>query len=116
MFLIGLLLLAAVGAFAGLLIAENSSGGRDYTVTMFDNTVATVNTLGAFVAGVGMTLVVCLALALMVAGSARRRRRTALHRRVTRREVADEEPPPTDYPPGAWEQTPSQAPRRDQGP
>ncbi|MFE5486130.1 hypothetical protein [Streptomyces sp. NPDC056527] len=77
MLLIGILLLAAAGAFTGLVVAENRSGGPDYTVTMFDTTVATVNTLGAFLAGIGMTLVFCIALALILGGSARRRRRSA---------------------------------------
>ncbi|WP_418955555.1 hypothetical protein [Streptomyces tritici] len=73
--LIGLLLLAAAAAFTGLVIAENVSGGPDYRVTMFDNTLGTINTLGAFLAGLGLMLVFCLALAMILGGGRARRRR-----------------------------------------
>ncbi|MFB7369523.1 hypothetical protein ACFC0D_06750 [Streptomyces sp. NPDC056222] len=80
MLLIGLLLLAAAGAFTGLVVAENSSGGPDYTLTMLGTTPATVNTLGAFLAGIGMALVFFIALALIFGGLARRRRSAATPR------------------------------------
>ncbi|WP_329123750.1 hypothetical protein [Streptomyces sp. NBC_01353] len=109
MLLIGLLLLAAAGAFTGLVIAENRSGGPDYTVTMFDNTLGTVNTLGAFLAGIGMTLVFFIALALIFGGLARRRRRAATPRHAASHGPAEPthkartEPLADDVRPGMWE-------------
>jgi hypothetical protein len=73
MFLVGLLLVVLGGAFAGLLIAYNPSGGPEYTVTLFDREIATVDTLQAFVSGSGLALVVCLGL-WMMGTSARLRR------------------------------------------
>jgi hypothetical protein len=73
MFLFGLLLVVLGGAFAGLLIAYNTSGGPEYTVTLFDREIATVDTLQAFVSGSGLALVVCLGL-WMMGTSARLRR------------------------------------------
>jgi hypothetical protein len=87
MLLLGLLLLGATGAFAGLLISENLDGGPDYTVTMFNNDLGTVNTLGAFLAGIALTLVFCLALALISGGAGRARARRSELRRM-RREAA----------------------------
>jgi hypothetical protein len=87
MLILGLLLLGATGAFAGLLIAYNSSGGPDYTVTMFSNTLGTLNTLQAFLAGIALTLVFCLSLAMTVGGAGYRRRRRAA-RLAERREAA----------------------------
>lgn len=90
MLLLGLVLLGATGAFTGLLISENHSGGPDYAVTMFGNDLGTVDTLGAFLAGIALTLVFCLALAMTASGSARQRRRNAELRamRRERREYA----------------------------
>ncbi|MGI5401118.1 hypothetical protein ACQEVG_16975 [Streptomyces sp. CA-135486] len=82
MILLGLLLLLATGAFAGLLIAYNTSGGPEYTVTMFDNDVATMNSLSIFLAGLALALLFCLGVAMIMAGSARRR-----HRSVARRDT-----------------------------
>ncbi|MFI6447213.1 hypothetical protein [Kitasatospora sp. NPDC050543] len=75
MLLLGLLLLAAAGTFTGLLIAENLDGGPSYTVTMFGNDVATMNSLAIFLAGIALTLVFALGCLLVFAGrrSARRR-------------------------------------------
>jgi uncharacterized membrane protein YciS (DUF1049 family) len=73
MLLLGFLLVVASGAFAGLLIAYNTSGGPDYTVTLFDNDIATLNTLEVFIAGLAIALVFCLGLWMMSA-SARLRR------------------------------------------
>lgn len=69
MLLLGLLLLGATGAFAGLLVAENRSGGPDYAVTMYGNDLGTVNTLGAFLAYIALTLLFCLALAMVTGGA-----------------------------------------------
>lgn len=87
MFLLGLLLLCATGAFTGLLIAYNSGGGPDYTVTMFGNTLGTLNSLEIFVAGIVLALLFCLSLTMIVGGGVMRRRRRAA-RRVERREAA----------------------------
>jgi len=86
MFLLGLVLLGATGAFVGLLIAYNSAGGPDYTVTMFNHTLGTLNSLEIFLAGIALTLVFCLALAMMFAG-ARHIRRRAADRRTALREA-----------------------------
>jgi len=80
MILLGLLLLAATGAFTGLLIAYNNSGGPQYTVTMFDNNVATMNSLSIFLAGIALALLFCLGVAMIMGGSARRHRRSVAPR------------------------------------
>ncbi|MFJ8660147.1 hypothetical protein [Streptomyces sp. NPDC093795] len=115
MLLIGLLLLIAAGAFTGLLIADNISGGPEYEATVLDHSVGTVDTLGAFLAGIGIALVFCLALAMILGGMARRRRTGAHGARATHRrsevppreerEVHDERtgPPAGDTHPGLWE-------------
>lgn len=87
MFLLGLLLLCATGAFTGLLIAYNTGGGPDYTVTMFGNTLGTLNSLEIFVAGIVLALLFCLSLAMILGGGVMRRRRR-IARRAERREAA----------------------------
>jgi hypothetical protein len=77
MLILGLLLLAAAGAFVGLLISDNLSGGPDYTATVFGHTVATMNSLAIFCAGLALALLFCLGLAMMAGSAARRRRRRA---------------------------------------
>lgn len=86
MFLLGLLLLAATGAFTGLLIAYNTSGGPDYTVTMFGNTLGTLNSLAIFCAGIVLSLIFCFGLFLMFGGAALARRRRVA-RRADRRDA-----------------------------
>jgi hypothetical protein len=88
MLLLGLLILAATGAFTGLLISENLSGSPQYTVQMFGNDVTTQSTLGAFLSGIALALIFCLGLAMLASGAARHRRRnrelrTARHRAAT---------------------------------
>jgi hypothetical protein len=100
--LVGLLLLGATAAFTGLLISENLSGGPDYMVTMFGNGLGTVNTMGAFLSGIALALVFCLALAIMSAGAARQHRHRA-YSRAGRRDGARPEArgrgtEPTDAP------------------
>ena len=80
MILLGLLLLAVTGAFTGLLIAYNLSGGPEYTVTMFDNDVATMNSLSIFLSGVALALLFCIGCALVLGGGARRRHRSVVLR------------------------------------
>ncbi|WP_369359633.1 hypothetical protein [Streptomyces sp. cg2] len=48
MLALGLLLLAVTGAFVGLLIAANLSGGPDYGVTVLGNHIVTLNSLAIF--------------------------------------------------------------------
>ncbi|MEU0398801.1 hypothetical protein ABZ318_00840 [Streptomyces sp. NPDC006197] len=81
LFLLGLLLLGATGAFIGLVISENT-GGPDQTVMMLDNRIATMNGLAIFLAGMALAVIVGLACAMMAAGAARARRRRALGHRA----------------------------------
>ncbi|GHH79110.1 hypothetical protein GCM10018793_31010 [Streptomyces sulfonofaciens] len=74
MLLLGLLLAACTAAFAGLLISFNTGGGPDYTVTLLGNTPFTINTLGAFVGGICLTLLFGLGLGIMMAGASLMRR------------------------------------------
>lgn len=73
MLFLSLLLLAATGAFTGLVIADNLSGGPEYTVSVLGQEVATMNTLAVFCAGLALALIFCLALAATVNSAARRR-------------------------------------------
>jgi hypothetical protein len=84
MLLLGLLLLAATGVFTGLLASENWAGGPDYTVTMFGNTLGTLNSLQIFLAGIALTLVFCLGVAMAALGSRQARRRRAARHAVVR--------------------------------
>ncbi|GAA3870122.1 hypothetical protein GCM10023084_23980 [Streptomyces lacrimifluminis] len=79
---IGLLLLAATGAFTGLVIADNLSGGPDYTVSLLDRDIATLNTLAIFCSGLALALIFCLGLAMAMRGAAHRRRRDPRTRRT----------------------------------
>lgn len=69
MLIIGVLLLAATGAFTGLVIAYNLSGGPEYTVSLFGQHIATMNSLAIFCSGLALALIFCLGLALVLAGS-----------------------------------------------
>lgn len=73
---LGLLLLAATGAFAGLAIADNLSGGPEYTVSVLDHDIATMNTLAVFCSGLALALIFCLGLAWAVRGIAHGRHRS----------------------------------------
>ncbi|MFC8722708.1 hypothetical protein [Kitasatospora sp. NPDC057198] len=68
MLLLGILLFAASGAFAGLLIADNLGGGPETGVTVLGHQIATMSTLGAFLAGLALALIFCAGLALMGGG------------------------------------------------
>ncbi|MFD8480428.1 hypothetical protein [Kitasatospora sp. NPDC059673] len=72
--LLGLLLFAASGAFAGLLIADNLGGGPETGVTVLGQHIATISTLGAFLAGIALTLIFCAGLLLIRSGLHRRHR------------------------------------------
>ncbi|WP_037607048.1 hypothetical protein [Streptacidiphilus rugosus] len=80
MLLLGLLLLCATGAFTGLLIAGNLSGGPDYQVVVLGNTIATMNSLEIFLSGLALALIFCLALAMMGVGGRMASRRRAVLR------------------------------------
>jgi len=77
MLLLGILLVCGTAAFTALLIADNFAGGPQYTVTLLGHHVATLSTLGAFLAGAALALVFCAALLLATAGARRERRRNA---------------------------------------
>jgi hypothetical protein len=79
MLLIGLLLLGATGAFTALAIAGNLSGGPEYTVSVLDHHIATMNTLAVFSSGLALALIFCLALALVTGASHRRHRRSRVY-------------------------------------
>jgi cell division protein FtsX len=84
MLLIGLLLLGATGAFTALAIAGNLSGGPEYTVSVLDHQIATMNTLAVFSSGLALALIFCLALTTAVIGAShrpthRRHRRLRTH-------------------------------------
>ncbi|MDX2706780.1 hypothetical protein PV350_28585 [Streptomyces sp. PA03-6a] len=98
MLLLGFVLMGATAAFTGLLIAENLGGGPDYTVTLFGSDIATVNTLGAFLAGLALALVFCLASVIALAGAGRERSRRAELRRLRRRARAAETAPDATAP------------------
>ncbi|WP_436775305.1 hypothetical protein [Yinghuangia sp. YIM S09857] len=79
MIFLGLLIAAAAAAFAALLIAYNTSGGPEYTVSMFDQDMVTLNSLAIFVSGLAIALIFCAGLAL-AASWPRTRRRLGMHR------------------------------------
>ncbi|GLW57336.1 hypothetical protein [Kitasatospora phosalacinea] len=68
MLLLGILLFAASGAFAGLLIADNLGGGPETGVDVLGHQIATMSTLGAFLAGLALALLFCAGIALTVGG------------------------------------------------
>ncbi|GGQ15211.1 hypothetical protein ACFFKE_33760 [Streptomyces mutabilis] len=75
MLILGLLLLAAVGAFTGLVIADNLSGGPEYTVSVLGQDIGTMNTLAVFCSGLALALIFCAALSAVASTAAHRRRR-----------------------------------------
>lgn len=92
MFFLGLVLLGAAGAFTGLLIADNASGGPDITVNVLGSDFATVSGAVIFISGIVMTLIVGLGIVLTLRGGARLRRKRLERRRLeaeARQAVAD---------------------------
>ncbi|MCQ4041159.1 hypothetical protein ACFOSC_07260 [Streptantibioticus rubrisoli] len=78
MFLLGILLVGATAAFVALAIVENfSGGGPGSSVTMLGHTIATLNALETFLAGMALALVFCLGLAMMTGSVRIHRRRRA---------------------------------------
>lgn len=90
MLLLGLLLLAATGAFTGLVIADNLSGGPDYQVTVLGNTIATMSSLEIFLSGLALALIFCLGLAMTGTGGLLARRRRVRIRHARRHAVTAE--------------------------
>jgi hypothetical protein len=89
MLILGLLLLAATGAFTGLVIADNLSGGPEYTVSVLGQDIATMNMLAVFCSGLALALIFCLGL-VMVTSRRHHRPRTHEPRHATRfRRTAD---------------------------
>lgn len=81
MMFLGLLLLAATGVFTGLVIADNLSGGPEYSVSVLGQDIATMNTLAVFCSGLALALIFCLGLAMARSGATHHR-----HRRPRRHE------------------------------
>ncbi|MEU8590802.1 hypothetical protein AB0C59_27945 [Streptomyces sp. NPDC048664] len=79
MLILGLLLVAATVAFTVLAIAGNMSGGPHYTVSMFDQPIATMNTLAIFASGLALALLFALGLAAMVSAVMHHRHRARAH-------------------------------------
>jgi len=86
MLVLGLLIVAATVAFAIVVIADNLGGGPHYSVSLFDHHLATVSTLGAFLAGLALALLFAVGLMMMSAGARHERRRRA-ELRAARREL-----------------------------
>ncbi|MGW0661702.1 hypothetical protein [Streptodolium elevatio] len=77
MLLLGLLLLMATGAFTLLLISENRTGTPDYTVTLFDQDIATMSSLQVFLAGIALALVFAFSVWMTTVGGVHARHRMA---------------------------------------
>ncbi|WP_436771506.1 hypothetical protein [Yinghuangia sp. YIM S09857] len=77
MLLLGLLLLMATGAFTLLLISENRTGTPDYTVTMFDQDIGTMNSVQVFLAGIALALVFAFSVWMTTVGGVHARHRMA---------------------------------------
>ncbi|MEV7188073.1 hypothetical protein [Kitasatospora sp. NPDC093102] len=65
MVLLGLPLTAASGAFAGLPIADNLSGGPGDQVTILGNNLVALNSLNICLSAVALALLFCLGLAMI---------------------------------------------------
>ncbi|MEU9791331.1 hypothetical protein AB0E27_12015 [Streptomyces sparsogenes] len=68
MLFLGLLLLAAAGAFTGLLIADNL-GGPEYTVSVLGQDIATMNSLAVFCSGLALALLFCVGLSAVASAA-----------------------------------------------
>ncbi|MBT2422529.1 hypothetical protein J7F01_31390 [Streptomyces sp. ISL-22] len=87
MLLFGLLLLVATGVFTGLVIADNLSGGPEYTVSVLGQDIATMNTLAVFCSGLALALLFCLGLVMATS-----RRGHSRHRRPRRHVIRGASP------------------------
>ncbi|MEU6218958.1 hypothetical protein ABZ845_15750 [Streptomyces sp. NPDC047022] len=79
MLILGLLLVAGTVAFTALAIAGNLSGGPHYTVSVFDQPIATMNTLAIFASGLALALLFALGLAAAVSAVVHHRHRARTH-------------------------------------
>lgn len=70
MLLLGLLVAGAAGAFAGLLIADNTAGGPYDPVTLPGHHVVALDTRQAFLYGIALAMVFCLGVAAIRRGTA----------------------------------------------
>jgi len=75
MLLLGLLVAVAAGAFAGLLLADNTTGGPHHPVALPGHHVVAIDTRQAFLYGIALAFVFCLGVAAIRRGTAKRRRR-----------------------------------------
>jgi hypothetical protein len=73
---LGILIAGGAGAFTGLLIAYNSAGGPNFTPQIFGDTLATLNTLSVFCAGIALGLILCFGLWLIGGSTSHKLRRT----------------------------------------
>lgn len=80
--ILGGLLAVGAGAFTGLLIAYNTSGGPKFTAQMFGQGLPVLSTLGVFCTGLALALIFCVGLWLL-AHARRAPRRPARLRRTT---------------------------------
>ena len=81
--ILGALLAGGVGAFTGLVMAYNTSGGPRYTPEIFGQPLATLNTMEVFVAGSVLGLIFAFGMWL-IAGGTRQVRNGRRFRRVAR--------------------------------
>lgn len=77
MLFLGLLVAGAAGAFAGLLIADNTTNSPHYVITLPGHHPMTLDTTQAFLYGIALAVVFCLGIAAIVRGAANRRLRRA---------------------------------------
>jgi ABC-type nickel/cobalt efflux system permease component RcnA len=84
MLIIGLLLVVLSAAAVTLLIAYNSSGGTEQTIVLFGRDWINVNTLEAFLAGIGFALLFSIGVWMIVATERRRRTVRSEYRSVRR--------------------------------
>lgn len=74
MLILGLLLRTAAGAFTGLVIADNLSGGPEYTVSVLGQDITTMNALAIFCSGLALALIFCVGLSAVASTAVHRRR------------------------------------------
>ncbi|MCC9307914.1 hypothetical protein LN042_12560 [Kitasatospora sp. RB6PN24] len=115
MLLLGLLLLAATGAFTGLVIAGNLNTGPSATVTVVGHDIATMSPLAMFLSGMALALILVISAVLLGVGLVRaRRRRTEVQ--AARLVVREAGTTRTEPAPSRTEPTPSRtepAPRQE---
>lgn len=81
MLVLGLLIACAAGAFAGLVVTENTTAGPGYDVSVFGNNLGSLTTMDAFLAGIALALVFSLGIGVAI-GSVTHRHRLQAERRA----------------------------------